>query len=109
MSNLGVVALVWLSGLWMATVVALRGRPPSAAPALLFLVACAARVPLAWVFRVPASGFAHYDVRSFEIVADLVRSGTDVYANTARHPYLPCEMYVLGVASWLAQRTGLAF
>ena len=55
---------------------------------------------------------AGYDIESYGIVGNLVLSREDVYASpetTNRHPYLPLQMYWMGLAVWLANATGAPF
>jgi len=55
---------------------------------------------------------SNYDINSFQLVANNVRDFKDVFSavDTAeRHPYLPLQLYWIGLAGWLADKTGLAF
>ncbi len=55
---------------------------------------------------------APFDIQSYEVVADLVRSGTDVYTSEAtvnRHPYLPLHLYWLAGARGIAEGSGIAY
>lgn len=55
---------------------------------------------------------AGYDIESYELVADSVLSGRDVYTNPdtmARHPYLPFQMYWMALARWLSVVTHTHF
>jgi hypothetical protein len=55
---------------------------------------------------------APFDIQSYEVVADLVRSGADVYTSEAtvnRHPYLPLHLYWLAAARGLAEVSGVAY
>lgn len=55
---------------------------------------------------------AGYDIKSYQIVGDLTLSGEDVYASPEavdRHPYLPCQMYWMALARWLADTADLSF
>jgi hypothetical protein len=79
-------------------------------PALVVLVVGALWVR--WFFIAlfdEANGDLLYDATSYRIVGDLVRSGDDVYAATNRHPYLPFQMYFMGMASWLDAHTAFPF
>ena len=55
---------------------------------------------------------AGYDVASYELVADAVLDGRDVYTDSAamnRHPYLPMQMYWMAAAKWIGGRVGVTF
>lgn len=54
---------------------------------------------------------AGYDIESFHLVGEALLSGEDVYTSAAihRHPYLPLQMYLIGLALFLAQLTPLPF
>lgn len=55
---------------------------------------------------------APFDIQSYEVVADLVRNGTDVYTaeeTVNRHPYLPFHLYWLAAARGLAENSGIAY
>ncbi len=81
----------------------------AARAAVLVAVALAVRiVPLIAVNAEPDAGTL-YDLRSYSITAQLLRSGSDVYENTLRHPYLPMMMYPMAFADWLAERTDISF
>jgi len=58
------------------------------------------------------AGNSNYDIDSFQLTAEVVASGGDVYTNTetqSRHPYLPMQMYALDAAYRLAARLGWPF
>jgi hypothetical protein len=74
----------------------------------LLIIALFTRVYFLTHFPQPFGDFA-YDAESYRIVADLVRSGKDVYANTDRHPYLPFHMYIFAAADWLADHAVVGF
>jgi hypothetical protein len=86
----------------------LRAKPPTPAlPLLLLLV-----LSLRWLFLIRfgnPSGDLGFDTESYRIVGSLLRAGDDVYANTDRHPYLPFQMYFMGLASWLDAHTDPKF
>lgn len=55
---------------------------------------------------------AGYDVASYELVADAVLEGQDVYSDPEamnRHPYLPLQMYWMAAAKWLSGQVGVSF
>jgi len=55
---------------------------------------------------------AGYDIGSYQMVADLLLSGKEIYAVTApltRHPYLPFQMYWLALARWIASVVHMPF
>ena len=78
--------------------------------ALFLVVGVALAVRLVPNFLLPMG--AGYDIKSYEIVGNLVLSGKDVFASpeTAnRHPYLPFQMYWMGFAVWLADAMAMPF
>jgi len=55
---------------------------------------------------------SNYDIESFSLVGQHVLQREDVYTgiDTAnRHPYLPLQMVWMGMARWLANKSGLPF
>lgn len=55
---------------------------------------------------------APFDIQSYEVVADLVRGGTDVYTaeeTVNRHPYLPLHLYWLAAARNLSEASGIGY
>ena len=55
---------------------------------------------------------ARFDVESYQIVANLISKGEDVYSSPlvyGRHPYLPFQMYWLASAHWLSWVSGVSF
>ncbi len=86
----------------------LRWPPFRPALPLLLFFALAIRWFLLVRFPEPAGDLA-YDAESFKLVGNLVRAGKDVYANTDRHPYLPFQMYIIALASWLGDNTAPHF
>lgn len=55
---------------------------------------------------------APFDIQSYEVVADLVRGGNDIYTaeETAnRHPYLPLQLYWLAAARGIAEASGIGY
>lgn len=80
-----------------------RGQRP-----LLLLVLLALGVRLVPMLLLPVG--AGYDIESFQLVAEALLRGEDVYqASGGRHPYLPLQMYWLGTALGLAQHGPLPF
>ncbi len=74
-------------------------------PSLLFI---------AWIVRfVPALLLpvgAGYDIESFRLVTDALLDGREVYTSVfGRHPYLPFQMYIMGVMAALAQAATLPY
>ncbi|MEX1255978.1 MAG: hypothetical protein WEE64_16740 [Dehalococcoidia bacterium] len=55
------------------------------------------------------AGDVRFDTASFEITADLVLDGKDVYAETTRHPYLPFHMYWFALSAKLDDWFGVDF
>jgi hypothetical protein len=81
---------------------ALYLRWPPFRPSLPLLIFFALAVR--WVFLVQfsnPSGDVGFDTESYRLVGGLVRDGKDVYAETDRHPYLPLQMYLMALVSWL--------
>lgn len=75
---------------------------------LLLVITLLVRIIPAFILQ-PGS---NYDIDSFYLVAENVRDFTDVYTaedTVSRHPYLPLQLYWIGFASWLADKTGFAF
>lgn len=73
----------------------------------VLLVALLVRlVPMLWL---PVG--AAYDIESFRLVAEALLAGEDVYTSAAvgRHPYLPFQMYLIGLALYGARLTALPF
>lgn len=53
---------------------------------------------------------ATYDIESYQLVTNGLLNGQEVYAAAlGRHPYLPFQMFIMGVSALLAQWTGLPF
>ena len=74
-------------------------------PAILLLAALARLAPALWL---PVG--AGYDIESFRMVTDALRSGQEVYAaSLGRHPYLPFQMFIMGGMAALSVATGLPF
>ena len=74
-------------------------------PAILLLAALARLAPVLWL---PVG--AGYDIESFRMVTDALRSGQEVYAaSLGRHPYLPFQMFIMGGMAALSVATGLPF
>jgi hypothetical protein len=99
----------WLVACFLATAVALWCRPRAVPAALLLATALLVRLAPWIVFRMPPGAAAAFDTESYRIVAQLLRAGQDVYSHTTRHPYLPLQMYVMALASWVADLSGLDF
>lgn len=86
---------------------AVRQRPTSLA-ALVFAIALLIR--LVPVLALPRG--AEYDIESFRRVAETFLAGEGVYSSpvvAGRHPYLPFQVYLIGMAMWFAKGTGLPF
>jgi hypothetical protein len=61
-------------------------------------------------FLIPAGD--NYDIASYAIVGDLVINNEDVYTSESavnRHPYLPFQMYWLGLSRKISQVVHLEF
>jgi hypothetical protein len=55
---------------------------------------------------------AGYDIKSYQIVGNLVLQGQDVYTSPQavnRHPYLPFQMYWMALARWLSNMLHVPF
>jgi hypothetical protein len=54
---------------------------------------------------------AAYDIESFRLVGEALLNKEDVYTSAAvgRHPYLPLQMYIVGLATFLTRVTPLPF
>ncbi|MGB3716097.1 MAG: glycosyltransferase 87 family protein [Candidatus Promineifilaceae bacterium] len=54
---------------------------------------------------------AGYDIESFRLTGEAFLAGEDVYTSAAmgRHPYLPMQVYLIGLASYGAELTSLPF
>ncbi len=52
---------------------------------------------------------ARYDIDSFQLVGEALLRGEDIYTSPARtrHPYLPLQMYWIGMAWWGSLQSGL--
>lgn len=76
---------------------------------LLFVVAVALFVRLVPVILLPVG--AGYDIESFQLVGRALLNGEDVYTSAAfgRHPYLPMQMYWIGLAFYLQLKTAVPF
>ncbi len=99
----------WLLGCAAVCLVGWRRLGTVASPWTIFGIALAVRLVPALVASTPSGALIHYDLESMDIVARLVRRGEDVYAATARYPYLPFQMYLWAAASWLSEHAGLPF
>lgn len=74
-------------------------------PIILLVASLVRLIPALWL---PVG--AGYDIESFHLVTDALLSGREVYtAVLGRHPYLPFQMYIMGVMAALSQATGLAY
>ena len=82
---------------------ALRARP------LLLVVLVALFVRLVPTVLLPVG--AGYDIESFRLVGEALLNGEDVYTSAAlgRHPYLPMQMYWIGLALYLHLKTAVPF
>lgn len=76
---------------------------------LLFLVIVALFVRLIPMVLLPVG--AGYDIASFRLVGEALLNGEDVYTSAAvgRHPYLPMQMYWVGLALYLHRTTAVPF
>lgn len=89
------------------------GRPGGSvtkAQGLLIIVVVALVARMVPNFLLPMG--AGYDIKSYQIVGNLVLSEKEVYTSsetTNRHPYLPLQMYWMGFALRLANATGIPF
>ena len=57
-------------------------------------------------------GRSNYDLDSYALVSQRLLAGEDVYTSidtSNRHPYLPLQMYWVGLAQWIAQNSGIPF
>lgn len=86
-----------------------RRRARFARPWLVIaLVALLVRLVPNLILSIPSN----YDIESYQVVADLLLQGKEVYAETAganRHPYLPFQMYWMALARWLGGTNQLSF
>ena len=98
----------WLLACTVACGLALCGRLRLSVRSA-FLIGLVARVVLAVAFRMPPYAIMRFDLDSMRIVADLLSSGHEVYAETIRYPYLPLQMYVMAGARWLATHSNVPF
>lgn len=48
----------------------------------------------------------NYDVESYQLVSDILRSGNNVYAHTSRYNYAPLWFNILGLFSWISLKAG---
>jgi hypothetical protein len=85
----------------------LRDRFGRSAWLFLPLVALIVRLVPAIVLPVGAG----YDIESFQLTGEALLSGEDVYTSAAvgRHPYVPFQVYFIGLATFFSQLTGLPF
>ena len=67
----------------------------------VFAVALLVRFVAAAALQLPDDAAIRFDMDSYRIVGDLVRSGEDVYSQPERYPYLPFQMYWSALAGWL--------
>jgi hypothetical protein len=98
-------AFVTLPGLLARTL--MNGRPALGLAVVVGIALCVRLLPNA----VLPMG-AGYDIDSYELVADSVLSGRDVYTypeTMNRHPYLPFQMYWMAMARWASSATQLPF
>jgi Glycosyltransferase family 87 len=111
------LATLWAIGLLVAylTLPYLLRRWKSSASSsigwfVVLIVGVALIVRLVPNFLLPVG--AGFDIESYQIVGRMVLDHKDVYASVEtldRHPYLPLQMYWLGLAVWLADATGILF
>lgn len=87
----------------------LRWQPPRSPWLLLLVTGLGVRVLFLLLFPNPGTGDVSFDAESYRIVADLVLSGNDVYAETDRYPYLPFHMYWFALSALLEDSVGGSF
>jgi len=78
-------------------------------PMLVVMLALAVRLVPAVAFKLAPGALVNFDIDSYRIVGNLLRSGQDVYSEPARYPYLPFQMYFSAAASWLASHNAGPF
>ncbi len=76
---------------------------------LFFLIFVALIARLVPMLLLPVG--AGYDIESFQLVGEAFLNGEEVYTSAARgrHPYLPLQMYLIGLTTYLARITPLPF
>lgn len=76
---------------------------------ILFIIFSAVIVRLVPIILLPVG--AGYDIQSFRLVGEALLNGQDVYTSAAvgRHPYLPFQMYWIGLALKLHLETDIPF
>jgi hypothetical protein len=107
------LGLLWVIGLLVVSLSAQNSILPSDKSwryvlAIIFLIALVVRLVPNFLLPVGAS----YDIDSFNITAQLLADGQDVYSApeaVGRHPYLPLQMYWMRAAQVLSVSSGLAF
>jgi len=107
------LGLLWIIGLLAASLRAQDSTPRSDkswryAIAIIVLIALVVRLVPNFLLPVDAS----YDIDSFNITAQLLANGQDVYSApeaVGRHPYLPLQMYWMRAAQVMSISSGLAF
>ena len=109
---LSLLSIVWALGiliLWLRfnNIHRLRTIKNVSIQAIL-LIGLAARLIPAFILA-PQS---NYDIDSFSLVAKHVLNFENVYTSAdtiTRHPYLPLQMYWLGVSQWVSEKTNIPF
>ncbi len=105
------LAFLWSLVLFIAFLRAIRMDPTRWPRWSLWAIAAIALI----VRLVPAALLdtgAPFDIQSYGIVADLIRSGTDIYTaeeTVNRHPYLPLHLYWLAAARDLSEGSGIGY
>lgn len=108
-----IIAALWLLAITVAFllikerhVAALLGNRKRV---LLFLLLVTLFVRLVPILLLPVG--AAYDIESFRLVGDALLNGEDIYRSGAagRHPYLPFQLYWIGLATFLSHNSSLPF
>ncbi|MGC8947516.1 MAG: glycosyltransferase 87 family protein [Anaerolineae bacterium] len=113
-SDILVFNLIWLSLCVTAYYLLPRDRLLSSrfisarALFVVLLIGLLARlIPAATLLR-----GAEYDIESFRRVGEVFLQGQAIYSSplvSGRHPYLPFQVYLIGAAIWISQKSGLPF
>lgn len=106
---LGIAALVAAAYGAAHAPLALQWQPPRSPLLLLVAIGLGVRCLFLALFPNPGTGDTSFDVESYRIVANLLLQGSDVYAETARHPYLPFHMYWFAFSALLEEHAGGSF
>ena len=102
----------WSLGLLGAFLVVINNKSNLQTPSKPFLVI----LLVGLIVRLaPASILApvsNYDIDSYDLVSQKVLAREDVYTGpdtAGRHPYLPMQMYWMGIAGWISSQFALPF